>query len=966
MHINDKTHGFTVTRVRELSELNAEMIELTHDKTGLEAIWLKRDEENKTFGIAFETLPWNDTGVFHILEHSVLCGSDKYRVKEPFVELLKNSMNTFLNAMTYPDKTVYPVCSRNNKDFVNLMRVYLDAVFHPLIYSKPEIFHQEGWHYEFDENGTPSYKGVVFNEMKGAFASADELMDNAMNVALFPDSPYRYVSGGDPAKIPDLSYEEFISSHKKFYSPSNAYIFLDGSIDIDEILGIIEKEYLKDYSKTERIAPPAMQQPVKAEEVEVKYELGEDEDPKNRTRMAWGNVIGSFDDRERLVAMQVLAEVLAGTNQAYLNKAILSKGLAEDVVVQIYDGILQPWIRLEAKNLEADNKAEVEEVIFSELSRLADEGFDHEQLEAVMTNLEFQLRERDYGYAPTGLIFGLSTLDTWLYGGDPAATLEVGDLFTNLKKKMAEGYFENLVREVLIDNPHSCKVVLTPSREAGEERRKLEADRLSAESAEWSDSDRERLLAEQKTLEDWQHSADSEEDLKSIPSLELSDISTEPEIIPTEELEISGIKILKHEVSSNGIVYYNLYFDADGLSEEEIPQLSFLCELLGEMKTSEHSEKELVTLTHLLCGALKFTIAAYEKSNQTTDCKVKLVASFSALKSKCADALKFVVELLTKTLFESENVALDLLKQLKTRMFQSIVMSGHRAAMTRVAAQLSAAGVIGECASGFTWYKWLRNNEANWNWAELSGKLIALSKKIITKNGLTASFTGADDGIIADAAKYLAEKLPSTENSCHGVQAVSAWGKRLEGIVIPADICFAVVGENMIEHGSVYGGEMSLAARIISLAYLWNVIRVQGGAYGTGMTIRPNSGLFCYSFRDPNAARSLESYKGAADFVKEFAQSGTDLTGFIIGAISDASPLLTPKIKGATADGFYWREISNEDRRKIREEIMSSTPETLTRLSESIRETIENAGVCVIAARNKLEECGELDSIETL
>ena len=396
MTVHDTVHGFIVEREVPLPELDAVMYQMKHEKTGLELVWISREEENKVFGIGFETLPWNDTGVFHILEHSVLCGSKNYPVKEPFVELLKNSMNTFLNAMTFPDKTFYPVASRNDKDFVNLMRVYLDAVFYPAVYTKPEIFYQEGWHYEFDSEGKPGYKGVVFNEMKGAFADADELMDMTINRALFPDTPYRYVSGGDPTKIPDLTYEEFIESHKQFYSPSNAYVYLDGAMDIDAILGIINDEYLFSFEQTKRMDPPALQSAVDAGEQQIEYEIGADENEEGKIRLSWGRVIGTYAEREKLTAMQILSDVLTGNNQAPLTKAVLEDGLAETMRLYTIDGVANPWVKIEARNVKKENCKQVEARIFDTLNTLANGGLDHEKLEASMANLEFQMRERDY------------------------------------------------------------------------------------------------------------------------------------------------------------------------------------------------------------------------------------------------------------------------------------------------------------------------------------------------------------------------------------------------------------------------------------------------------------------------------------------------------------------------------------------------------------------------------------------
>ena len=573
MTVHDTVHGFIVEREVPLPELDAVMYQMKHEKTGLELVWISREEENKVFGIGFETLPWNDTGVFHILEHSVLCGSKNYPVKEPFVELLKNSMNTFLNAMTFPDKTFYPVASRNDKDFVNLMRVYLDAVFYPAVYTKPEIFYQEGWHYEFDSEGKPGYKGVVFNEMKGAFADADELMDMTINRALFPDTPYRYVSGGDPTKIPDLTYEEFIESHKRFYSPSNAYVYLDGAMDIGAILGIINDEYLSSFERTKRMDPPTLQSAVDAGEQQIEYEIGADENDDGKIRLSWGRVIGTYAEREKLTAMQILSDVLTGNNQAPLTKAVLEDGLAETMRLYTIDGVANPWVKIEARNVKKENCKQVEKRIFDTLNALANGGLDHEKLEASMANLEFQMRERDYGSYPQGLILGMQVFDSWLYGGAPEANLQIGDLFVHLREKMKQGYFEHLIREELLENPHRCKVTLIPSKTAGEARRAKEAKRIEDESAMWSDKVREEIIAKQERLEAWQNSEDTPEQLAALPHLELSDLSRTPQEQPIEELVIDGQKVLVHRVNSSGITYITLYFDENHNTEAELPAL---------------------------------------------------------------------------------------------------------------------------------------------------------------------------------------------------------------------------------------------------------------------------------------------------------------------------------------------------------------------------------------------------------
>lgn len=958
----DKHSGFSFTHETPLPELGGTLYRLTHDKTGLELVWLKREEENKTFGIAFETLPWDDTGVFHILEHSVLCGSDRYPVKEPFVELMKSSMNTFLNAMTFPDKTFYPISSRNDKDFINLMRVYLDAVFCPLIYSKPEIFYQEGWHYELDEAGNASYKGVVFNEMKGAFADADRLVSQQLQSLLFPDSPYRFVSGGDPASIPDLSYETFVDSHRRFYAPSNAYVFLDGDLDLEQVLSILDEEYLSKYEKTERMAPPPMQHPVSGE-AKCFYELAPGEEPEGKVRFAMGKVIGSFEEREKLIAVQVLAEVLGGTNQSPLCRAVLSEGLAEEVSVQVSDGVLQPWLVLDVKNLREENLEKIQTILTNQLKALSDGGLDHAQLEAVMANTEFKLRERDYGYYPQGIIFGFQTLESWLYGGDPAANLEVGDLFVHLKEKMAHGYFEDLIRQILLDNPHSASVVLYPSHTAGEERRAAEQARLNRETGAWTEQARKDVLARQQRLLAWQESQDTPQMLATIPQLELADIPAQPEQIPTEQMQIADIPVIVHRLHTGGIAYVSLYLDADSCTPEELSCLSFVSNLLGESDTARHSAAEIINKTRLLCGNFSVDPVTYTIDGEPNQMTVKLCVSFSALESNLHEALEHVLEVLTESRFHDETTH-DILRQTKMNLFQRVVMAGNAVGLSRVTAQYLPAGVADEHTGSICFYQWMKQTDENWNFEQLNEKMTALLNRLISKTGMTISVSGAADRAVATVAQTLSDVLPA--KPVLPKAQILPWGKRKEGVVIPADVSFAVLGGDLRANGGRPCGQMQLASQIISLGYLWNVIRVQGGAYGTSMVVRDTGLMACLSYRDPSGANSLVRYQESGAFLRQMAQQETDFTGFIIGAVANASPLMTPRTKAQAGDAFYFRKTTWQSRCDRRRELLNATAEDVLALADAIEQTLADGGICVVGGKEQLERCPQLDSILTL
>ncbi len=949
--------GFTVIRTCSLRELDAVMYHFRHEKTGLELVWISRTEENKTFGIAFQTLPEDDTGVFHILEHSVLCGSERYPVKEPFVELMKNSMNTFLNAMTFPDRTFYPISSRNPKDFMNLTRVYLDAVFRPLIYSRPEIFRQEGWHYELDENGAPGIKGVVYNEMRGLFADADELESLAVQRALFPDTPYRFESGGDPAAIPELTYEQFLENHRRCYSPSNAYVFLDGDLDINAVLALLDEEYLSGFERGERLPIPAAQRPVKAAPQRVEFELPAEEDGESRFRLALAGVIGEIGEREKLTAMQVLSAYLCGDNQAALSRAVLAAGLAEAVTMPVNDGVAQPYVNLEVRNLKEADIPAVRELLRTELKRMAEEGLNRDKLEAIMANFEFQLRERDYGMYPQGLIFGFNVLDSWMRGGAPEAKLEVGRLFDVLRAWMEEGRFEQLIREVLLDNPHSCEVVMAPSHTAGELRRAAEAKRLEGIAAAWSAEEREKLEAEQRELSAWQKSEDTAENLATLPRLSLSDVNREPEFIPTELSELGGVPLLRHDIAAGGINYLTLYFDVTGLQESEISALSFLAGLLGKVETEKHTAEELSRMTQLQFGTLYFSTPVYE--NVQGGYSLKLAANASMLETKADDAIALLCEILTQSRFTNEKEINELLRQTRTRMFQQLISNGHSAALGRAAAQCTAGGAASECAGGFAYYQWLRDKENNWDFAALSEELQRLCAQAVNRMSLTVSLTGSASGRVNAAAEALISALPGMERPASALP--QRWAARREGIEIPSDVGYAAMGARL----DGYSGDRQLVARVVTLAYLWNAVRVQGGAYGTGLVMRDSGFAGCYSYRDPSASSSLAAYTAAPDFLANFAAAGETLDGYIIGAVAANEPLLTVRAKGLTADSFYFRGISHELRCAHRAELLASTPARLMEIAEDLRAAMADAGVCVFAPREELERCG-LDVILTL
>ena len=971
MKQNEIIHGFQIQALQTLPELEATLYRLEHVKSGARLVWLDREEENKTFFIAFRTLPEDDTGVFHILEHSVLCGSDRYPVKEPFVELMKSSLQTFLNAFTFSDKTLYPVCSRNEKDFRNLVRVYMDAVLHPAIYHKPEIFRQEGWHYELTEDqSVPSCKGVVFNEMKGAYADKDARMYLEISRQLFPDTAYRFEYGGHPAHIPELTYEQFLNAHRRCYAPSNSYIYLDGRMDVEGLLSILDGEYLHAFARRDDQPEFVIQKPVKSRLVRSCYEVSPNEPLENKAQLAWGCVYDVYAGREAAMGVEALADALCGGSEAPLKRRLVSRGLAQDV--RVISGLGGSSLQYEAvimvTNMDENRVDEVEAAIREELERLVREGLDHEQLAATLANLEFQYRERDYGRIPQGLGLGLDVMCSWLYGGNPSANLEVGPLFASLNRKLEEGWFEQLLERVFLKSDHFCRVLLTPSATLGEEERAGEAARLKAVRDGWTEADETAIRAQQEQLEAWQAAEDSAGALAALPALLISDIPARPEDFPTETAGLSGVPLLRHAIPTGGIGYVNLYFDAGDLTAAQLSRASLLCALLGELNTKTHSGAQLQRLRRSLMGSLSFQMEPYGKINGPDSCRVFLRASFSAVEAKLEEAAALLAEVLTETSFDNRLRLRELLRQCAVKMEQGIAGAGNSYAVTRVSAGVSVEGAVQEYTGGISCCRWLKETEKDFeNRAqELIGELQELAGKLFVSGRLTISVTGEEDRACRALEKELLPGLPRSERMemrC-GIQP---WGLRKEGIVIPAGVSFAALGGSLLELGAPFSGSLHVAGRVISLAYLWNAIRVQGGAYGAGLSLS-DSGRACFhSYRDPGAARSLECYRQTGDFLRQFVGERPDLTGFIVGAVAEADPLLLPSRKGRTADGLYFKGETYASRCRRREELLSASVENLATLEGAFRQLGETGGICVIGSRQLLEECGtELENIWAL
>lgn len=957
--------------------MKAVLYRMHYRKNGAKLMWLDRREENQTFTIAFKTLPPDDTGVFHILEHSLLCGSEKYPVSKPFVEMLKSSLQTFMNAFTFPDKTMYPVCSRNGKDFLNLIDVYLDAVFHPLCVTKKEIFLQEGWHYELeDPEGELTCNGVVYNEMKGMYASPDMLIDSHLNRMLFPDNCYRFQSGGDPEHITELTYEEYVANYREFYHPSNACVILDGDVDIAAVLAKIGLVF-HEFEAQETEHGITLQKPVHAEECHCPYEVGGNEEIDNKVILAGGWVYGKYDEPEKNMACGVLADLLCSSNESPLRKAILGKGLAENVELTKMDGIQQPYFVLVVRNTSEEKRFKVWETIESTLRELTEKGLDHNRLESILSRLEFNLRERESGMYPEGIVNAMRILDSSLYGGDPAQNLCYGGIFDSLRKKIGEGYFEGLLKETLLENPHCARLALYPSKTIGEEKRRKEKERFQEIKEMWLPIKREQAVEELAWLRTVQGTPDTEEQLAALPLLSLSDIPEKAGEIPQTVRETEGCRVLVHQLETDGIVHISYYFSLEGLPEEELCAASFLRTLLGQAGSVNYTPLELQAELEGKLGRFQSYVDVFAGRGQTEECTPYLVVQASALREKMADAVRLAEEVFNSPKFDDLNYIRTRIRQLRISMEQHILMNGNAYAARLVLAGFSARGAVQEMFQGIRMLRWVQKMDDNFEQegAGLLEELGRLCKKIFVRERATLGVTGElEESWLTEMVRLLISrqeeaKIPAVSTESQEMRKgeeesrkelfADATAKGI-GIRIPAEIGFAGKGANLNLFGAEYHGSMKVAARMLSYGYLWETIRMKGGAYGTGLAVSENGDVVFTSFRDPNAANSLVNFDKAGAALRTICESNEPLDRYIVSTIASTEPLLSVRQKGIRAETDYLSGVTREMVCRERREILRTSKEDLMRASDVLEQVCENGGVCVIGGKDSLNSAGTI------
>ena len=946
---DQKLNGFIVLETRESGELRGRTVLLEHEKTGAQVFWVDNGAENMVFSVTFRTLPEDSTGVFHILEHSVLCGSEKYPVKEPFVELLKSSMNTFLNALTFQDMTMYPVASRNPRDLLNLAGVYLDAVFAPKVLSDRKRFCQEGWHIDRNENGEPVYKGVVFNEMKGAMSDTDTLIERRIMQQMFPDTCYGYNSGGDPEAIPSLTYEKFCEQYRRYYHPSNALFYLDGALPMEETLSLIAS-YLDRYERMQDLPVYTFQTPVGSEDT-IMYELGQEEQEENRGHLTLARITGTWKDRAENMARGIICDVLTGSNEAMLKRAALERGLAEDLSATVDDTTLQSWVTIHADNVTDGREEELLALLQETGETIRRDGLDRNAVEASLNRAVYMLREED---EPQGIGRCIRCVGNWIYGADPTDALETAEVVKKLRKYLETGRFDELAADMLLNSENRVILHTLPSRTLGEEKRRREAESLQKIVGGWTKAEREANDCLIASIEAWQNTPDSPDDLKTLPRLRKEDADIEPEWVETEVRDCGGVPVMTHRLNCNGVVHLRAYFLLTDYTLEELTKLSQLAGMLGRLPTKEHDAWTLQQEIKRWTGAIGFTIITRADPGQDETCAPYLCAFVSALEENTGKAWELIAEILTSTLFKDTDKMTEMFRQNELAARQRILGAGHMIGVKNALSHFSAENAVknaldGDAAAAYI-HRLARESEK-----ELP-ELIRLSERMMRetfcRSRMIISVTSTEEILPAKLADAFPEGMKIPENRAYKVDSPMAAGFR-----IPAQIGFATRGYRLGKLGLRFEGSMWLASSILTLGYLWNRIRVQGGAYGAGIQVDRSGNIFSYSFRDPTPSKTLKADGDAAEFLHTFAQQGEDMDQYIISALNELNPLLSPRDKGSLADGRYMTGYTREEAEKIRLQILHAKPEDLIRCADWLNAFSEDGAVCVVAHQDALSEC---------
>lgn len=945
---------------------------LRHKKSGARIAILSNNDDNKVFYIGFRTPPEDETGVPHIIEHTTLCGSKKFPVKDPFIELAKGSLNTFLNAMTYPDKTVYPIASCNDQDFKNLMDVYLDAVFNPNITKYEEIFKQEGWHYELTgKDDELKINGVVYNEMKGAYSSPDEVLSSQIYRSLFPDNTYSKDSGGNPEYIPKLTYEAYLDFYHKYYHPSNSYIYLYGDMDVVERLEWLDKEYLSlyDYKKvnSEINKQPAFDE---IKNVEAQYSITMDDTQENKTYLSYNRVVGDTLDEMLYQAFDVLDYALVSSPGAPVKQALIDAGIGDDVYGSYDAGILQPVFSFVAKNANASQADEFESIIENTLKEVVKTGINKEALLAGINSSEFKFREADFGQFPKGLLFGLNCLDSWLFDDmKPFIHLECLGTFAKLRKAVDTDYFEKLIQEYLLDNTHGSSVTVKPKRGLGNEREEALAKELSDYKASLSDEEIKKLIEDTEHLKKYQEEPSSDEDLRKLPMLTRADMKKNAMPFSNIEDELLDVKVVRHDIESNGIDYISFLFDAGDFAQSELGYLGFFTNALGLVSTEKYSYTDLANATNIYTGGISTGTASHPDIKDRNNFVFKFEVKLKVLEKNLDKALELMEQMLLSSDFTDTKRLGELVAQIKARLQANLSSSGHLVAAMRSMSSFSRYALYQDELKGVAFYRSICRIEKELSESpkSVSDKLAAIAKKLFARNRMLISFTGNNEAY--GNAKPSLEKVIAgfDKMSAVGNQAEVHFNTAKEAFIDASQIQYVAKTGDFICEGYEYTGALRLLRIILSYDYLWINVRVKGGAYGCMNTFLRSGESYFVSYRDPNLSDTLDVYDRIPEYIKSFSPDERDMTKYIIGTFSALDTPMNPEAKGSRSLSAYLEGITYEQIQKERNEILNAQPEDIRRLADLVEAVLKKDSICVIGNENMIKEsAGLFENVEKL
>ncbi len=953
--------AYEILEKRNITDLNSEGYILKHKKTGAHITLLLNDDENKVFYIGFRTPPKDSTGVAHILEHSVLCGSKNFPVKDPFIELAKGSLNTFLNAMTYPDKTVYPVASCNEKDFKNLVHVYLDAVFYPNIYKEDKIFRQEGWHYEMeDEQDELTINGVVYNEMKGAFSSPDDVVEREIMNSLYPDITYGLESGGDPEVIYELTYEEFLAFHQKYYHPSNSYIYLYGNLDAEEYLRFLDENYLNDFEPL-WIDSEVKKQPAfdAIREVTKEYSIMEDESQENNTYLTYNISMGSSLDKKLYIAMDVLDYVLCSAPGAPIKQALLDKGIGKDVYSSMENGIMQPYFSVIAKNANASQKEAFVATIEEVLQKQVTEGIDKKSLKAAVNYFEFKYREGDFGAYPKGLMYGLQALDSWLYDKTaPFMHIEANATYRELKNDIETGYFEELIRKFMLQGSHKTILIVNPVRGLTTRKDKALFDKLQAYKESLSHKEVQKIVAETKALREYQEEPSSKEALETIPILKREDMKKEAAAYANEVKKADGTTLLFHDIFTNEIGYYSFLFDLSKVPAQLFPYVGILKAVLMMVNTENYSYGELFNEVNIHTGGIRFGVNTYVNAEQMDEYRVMLEVKTKALYENRDKAFELIREIILTSDFTNEKRLHEIIAEAKSRMQATMTSAGHSVAAIRALSYFSPTAAVSEQINGICQYRLLEQLGSDFeNQKEtLTAHLQKLVTCIFRPENLLVDVTGEKKALTGIEDEIIKLKKELYTDEVNEQPFVPVLQKKNEGFMTAGQIQYVCRAGNFISKGLPYTGALKVLKVMMGYEYLWNQIRVKGGAYGCMCNFSKNGDGYFVSYRDPNLEKTVAVYEQAAEYIKNCEADERTITQFIIGAISELDTPMTPATKGAYSLGGYLTGLSMERIQKERDELLATTEETLRGLSRYVEAFMQDECICVVGNGDKIKE----------